>query len=455
VHVYGKGWDELPAFAGLHRGFLDYDRVPAAYASARIVVDDAASSTQPFGSVNSRVFDALATGAVVVSNGVLGVEELFDTEFPTWSNADELIGTVGSLLADRDQGASIAARYRDVVLDRHTYARRGTEVRDALMDWTTATRWGIRIGVPAWDQVDQWGDYFFARAIQRILERTGVPTRVHLLPEWTTTVPARDDVSLHLFGLSKGPIRAAQVNLLWQISHPELASPGLYEQYDHVFVASEAFAAMMAPAIRVPVEPLHQATDPERFHPEPGGPDHELLFIANSRKVARKVTTDLAGTTHDLAVYGANWTADLIEPRFVKGESVPNADLARYYTAAAIVLNDHWDDMRAQGFLSNRLYDALACGACVISDDVEGIEAEFDGAVLTYREPHELEMLIERYLADPPARRLLGERGRKVVLERHTFEVRVAALMAAAAPLLADRSPAGRGGPSATAGQDA
>jgi len=455
VHVYGRGWDELPAFAGLHRGFLDYDRVPAAYASARIVVDDAASSTRPFGSVNSRVFDALATGAVVVSNGVPGVEELFDTGFPTWSTSDELIATVRSILADRDAVASIAARYRDVVLARHTYARRGAAVRDALVDWTTATRWGIRIGVPGWEQVDQWGDYFFARAIQRILERTGVPTRVHLLPEWTTSVPARDDVSLHLFGLSTGPIRPAQVNLLWQISHPERASESLYEQYDHVFVASDAFAARMASDTRVPVEPLHQATDPERFQPEPGGPAHELLFIANSRKVPRKITTDLAGTTHDLAVYGANWTADLIAPRYVKGESIPNADLARYYTAAAIVLNDHWDDMRANGFMSNRLYDALACGACVISDDVDGIEAEFDGAVLTYREPRELELLIDRYLADPPARRLLGERGRTVVLERHTFEDRVATLVAAAAPLLADRSPDVRRDSRAAAGAGA
>ena len=85
----------------------------------------------------------------------------------------------------------------------------------------------------------------------------------------------------------------------------------------------------------------------------------------------------------------------------MRGDGIPNAEVGRYYASAAIVLNDHWHDMRAEGFISNRIYDALACGAFVISDQVEGIEAEFDGAVVTYRERPELEALIERYLGDP------------------------------------------------------
>ena len=88
------------------------------------------------------------------------------------------------------------------------------------------------------------------------------------------------------------------------------------------------------------------------------------------------------------------------------------------------MLNDHWDDMRAEGFISNRLYDALACGAFVISDHIDGIEAEFDDAVVTYESPAELEALIDRYLADPDERRRRGDRGRAAVLERHTFDAR-------------------------------
>ncbi len=315
-------------------------------------------------------------------------------------------------------------------------------IRDALIDWASATRFGLRIGVPSWEVIDRWGDYHFARGLQRALERAGHPTRVHFLPDWTSSTAARDDVAVHLFGLKEAPTRPGQVNILWQISHPDLATPELYERYDHVFVASDRFAAMMAGQAAVPVSSLHQATDPERFRPAPGGPHHELLFVANSRKVHRRIVDDLANTTRDLAIYGRDWTPDLVDQRFVRGEVIPNTELARYYGAADIVLNDHWDDMRVEGFISNRLYDALACGAFVLSDHIHGIDEEFDGAVPTYRSRADLESSITRYLDDPDERRRLAAHGRAVVLERHTFDLRAKALCDVAVQLAKAR-PAG------------
>jgi GT2 family glycosyltransferase len=319
--------------------------------------------------------------------------------------------------------------------DDTRYAPTAGAIREALLTWATATRYGLRIGVTSWDVIDRWGDYFFARGLQRYLERAGHPTRLHFLHDWASPASARDDVAVHLFGLKEAPTHRGQVNVLWQISHPDLATPELYERYDHVFVASDRFAARMADQVSVPVESLHQATDPERFKPEPGGPHHELLFVASSRKVRRRIVDDLAETTHDLAIYGRDWTPDLADPRFVKGEVVKNAELARYYSAADIVLNDHWDDMRIEGFLSNRLYDALACGAFVVSDLVDGIEEEFDGAIATYGSQPELEPLISRYLADPDERQRRAEHGRSIVLDRHTFDHRVRALCSVADPL--------------------
>jgi glycosyltransferase involved in cell wall biosynthesis len=331
----------------------------------------------------------------------------------------------------RDRSAKVAALVRD--------ADAASAIRDSLVGWASATRFGLRIGVTSWEVIDRWGDYHFARGLQRALERAGHPTRLHFLPDWTSPAAARDDVAVHLFGLKEAPTHPGQVNILWQISHPDLASPEIYERYDHVFVASDTFAGWMAGQVGVPVTSLHQATDPERFRPEPGGPHHELLFVANSRRVHRRIVDDLAGTTRDLAIYGREWTPELADPRFVKGENVPNTELARYYSAADIVLNDHWDDMRFEGFISNRLYDALACGAFVISDHIDVIKAEFDGAVPTYDTQPELEQLITRYLDDPVERHRLADHGRAVVLERHTFDVRAGTLIGVAEALLGDR----------------
>ena len=435
VHVHGRGWDRLAEFDGLARGPLDYDDVPRAYASARFVVDDAAAPTAPYGSVNSRVFDALGSGALVLSDGARGVHDLFGERFPTWTDARDLADQVRRLGADPEASQALATELRQVVLERHTYALRAAAIRDALVAWTTADRFGVRIGVPSWEVAESWGDYHFARAVQRALERRGHPTRITFYPDWASPASARDPLTLHVFGLEEAPTRQAQVNLLWQISHPDLAGAALYDRYDAAFVASDWFAERMAGRSATPVQPLHQATDPERFRPDATGPQHELLFVANSRNVARKIVEDLAGTTHDLAVYGTGWREDLIEQRFVRGDGIPNAEVGRYYSSAAIVLNDHWPDMRAQGFISNRIYDALACGAFVISDEVEGIAAEFDGGVVTYRERPELEALIERYLADPEERARVAGRGRAAVLARHTFDQRVAAILEVVARL--------------------
>ena len=356
----------------------------------------------------------------------------FDEFDLVFTSSDRTVGTV------RERSAKIAR------LLRAPSQEAAAAIRDALTDWASATRYGLRIGVTSWEVIDRWGDYHFARGLQRSLERAGHPTRLHFLPDWASPTAARDDIAVHLFGLKEAPTHRGQVNILWQISHPDLATPEIYERYDHVFVASDRFAARMADLVAVPVTPLHQATDPERFRPEPGGPHHELLFVASSRKVRRRIVDDLAGTTHDLAIYGRDWTPELVEQRFVKGEVVLNTELARYYSAADIVLNDHWDDMRTEGFISNRLYDALACGAFVISDAVDGIEAEFDGAVPTYRSRAELEPLIARYLDDPDERLRLAAHGRAIVLERHTLDLRAQALRDVAEPLATAR-PAGIG----------
>jgi spore maturation protein CgeB len=438
VRVHGRGWEEVPAMAPLAHGFLDYERLPAAYAAAGVVVDDTAHPTRPYGAVNSRLFDAVAAGAVVITDNAAGARELFGVDLPAWSDAADLEAGVRTLLADRPAAEARMAPAREAVLAGHTYAHRATEVRDYLLDWVRARRIGIRIGPPDWDVAPKWGDLHFGRALQKSLQRAGHPTRIHLLPDWDTEFAARDDATIHLFGLREARNRIGQANLLWQISHPDLASGALYDTYDAAFVASDRFAAEIAARTRTPVRPLHQATDPERFRPTDGGPPTELLYVANARR-DRPVVRALGGTDRPLAVYGRGWTAELLDPRHLRGEHLPNAELAAHYAAAAIVLNDHWADMRDWGFLSNRLYDALACGACVVSDRAPGLDVEFDGAVPTYGDPNELVALVDALLADPDRRRVLGERGRAAVLARHTFELRTAEILEILAPLLAAR----------------
>lgn len=212
---------------------------------------------------------------------------------------------------------------------------------------------------------------------------------------------------------------------MWNISHPDKVDIDEYNQYNHVFIASELWAQHIQKQAQVTVEPLLQCTDPELFYPEFSSKyQHELLFVGNSRKVFRKILKDLLPTDKDLAVYGTDWNW-IIKRKYIKGKHIPNQELRRAYSSCKILLNDHWEDMREKGFLSNRLFDGFASGAFIISDPVQGAGEVFADALVTYQDPDDLHSLVDHYLEQDPERKRKAARGREIVLGQHTFEKRV------------------------------
>jgi glycosyltransferase involved in cell wall biosynthesis len=296
----------------------------------------------------------------------------------------------------------------------------------------------VAIGAPDWDRALRWGDYHFGRALQGALERAGLPASLRLLEGWEGPGSERADAAIQLYGIRPRRLRSSQVSAVWIISHPDDVDGELLSGQDLVLVASEPFAAELH-ARGVEAIPLHQCTDPRRFGQVSGGPHHRTLFVANSRGVDRMVVGELASADVGLALYGSSWEGTDLPAGVLRGDHVPNELLAAYYAAADIVLNDTWPDMAAHGFISNRLYDAAASGAFVISDAVEGIEDEFDGGVVTFSDGADLRAKVRAFLADPEARAAHAARARAAVLERHTVDHRAAVIVAMLEPLLAAR----------------
>jgi glycosyltransferase involved in cell wall biosynthesis len=299
----------------------------------------------------------------------------------------------------------------------------------ALAEFAERPRLVILIGPASWEDAGHWGDLPFARALERAFRRLGWATAVLVDAERDGARAQRADVALHVVGVRRPTLHPGQTHLLWVISHPDAVRPDRCDAYDAVFVASDEFADQLRLRVSAPVVALHQATDPLRFFPEAGGPAHDLLLVGNARRGGRPTLEALAEASWDLAVYGTGWRPESLDPRHLRGTWIPNQDLHRYYAAAAIVLNDHWADMRDEGFISNRIYDALASGAFVLSDEVPGLAAEFDGGLATWHDAESLRKAVERYLADPVARHSVAERGRSAVLARHTFDHRAAVIV--------------------------
>jgi GT2 family glycosyltransferase/spore maturation protein CgeB len=405
LDVYGRGWEEVPEIAPHARGAAAYEELPAIYSAAKLVLDDTSGPTLPYGAVNSRVFDALATGTLAITNCESGVRELFGEDFPVWTSPQDLRRQLDALLGDERRRTTLAKRFRGDVLRNHTYAHRARRLVEVLREHEARPSFCLKIGAPDWEQAERWGDLHFARALQRELRGRGHRCLIQVLEEWENDEGLSYDVVVVIRGLSRHYPKPGQLNVLWNISHPADVSGEECDGYDLVCVASEQFAATLRERTATPVVVLEQATDPSVFYPDPSPRyEHDLVYVANSRGVLRPIVRDLLPTELDLAIYGANWEG-LIDTRHVVAEHVPNEELRQVYSSAKIVLCDHWDDMREHGFISNRIYDALACGAFVIADDVTGLAERFPEHVATYRDSDELVATIEARLetAAPPA----------------------------------------------------
>lgn len=88
--IYGKHWEQVPALAHLHRGFVPYGRIHEVYRQAAIVIDDANHVTKEWGAANSRVFDALAAGCLVITNSQSVSDDAFDGRLPVYESPESL-----------------------------------------------------------------------------------------------------------------------------------------------------------------------------------------------------------------------------------------------------------------------------------------------------------------------------------------------------------------------------
>lgn len=425
--LYGYNWEKLEKFKTWYRGSLPYTEMPKVYAATKIVIDDANLATKEWGSVNSRVFDALAAGALVITNGKIGSQEVFGGLLPTYDSKESLEQLLREYLTDEPKRLALVEKLQQIVLKDHNYKHRAHTVYTALRDKMSLTfRISIKIGVPSLAEAQEWGDYHFALGMKRAFERQGHSVRIDILPEWDTSKAYGDDVVIVLRGLSSYQPKPYHINLIWNISHPDRVSVQEYEKYDRVFVASQQYAEKLSKEVTVPVQSLLQCTDPDLFHPDlDGDPDvGEVLFVGNARKVYRQIVRDAIESGINVDVYGTGWES-FLPAGCLKGKHIPNHLLNRYYSHCSVLLNDHWQTMSQNGFISNRLFDAAACGATIISDKVSGLSEIFGDRVVTYSEAKELPKLIK----DCSEERVTNWEQRielsQYIRQNHTFDRRI------------------------------
>ena len=437
--IFGKEWSKCPAWHPHWRGQVPYADLPAVYSSSSLVIDDSHPVTRKWGSLNSRVFDALGSGKLVFTNCREGAQALFGDRLPTYASASELESLINHYLSAPAEREALARSLREEVLAAHTYTHRARTVQSTLANMLRRTlRFAIKVPVPKPENKERWGDYHFALGIQRALEARGHVARVDLIPEWKTGLSVCDDVVLVLRGLSAYEPTPRSLNLLWLISHPTDVPYSECEKFDHVFVASSSFSKLLSNHLEVPVSPLLQCTDPALFSPTPAAPGDqvpEVLFVGNSRGQQRRIIRDSVAANIDVGVYGSLWERFLPKQMW-RGNHISNHELRRFYSNAKVVLNDHWPDMARHGFVSNRIFDAGACHAAIVSDEVVGLEDLFGDLVSTYQDASDLSRLVAGLKSDEPGRSARGQQLGDLIRQHHTFGHRVDEIVRVAERLL-------------------
>lgn len=309
------------------------------------------------------------------------------------------------------------------------------QVREGPAAGLPSLRWAIKLAAHPGPRGDGWGDVHFAAALARALERLGQEVVVDRREAHVRDSASLDDVSLVIRGLEKVPALPGLVNLLWVISHPDLVTEDELSTFNAIFAASEAWSHRMRAAGH-PVTPLLQATDPERFSFDVASANatDEVVFVGRSRNVLRPIVRDAVEAGVDLVLYGDGWEQFGLAGR-VRATYLPNSELGGTYRGAGVVLNDHWSDMAAEGFVSNRIFDAVACGARVVTDPVAGLGELFGGMVRVYRTVEDLKWLCgpdgRQAFPDDETRRAIAKR----VSAEHSFDARARTLLDAALAL--------------------
>jgi hypothetical protein len=270
-----------------------------------------------------------------------------------------------------------------------------------------------------------WGDVAFAWSLQRALRCRGVGSRLLFRDTYERArLPPEDTALLVLRGkfrpkdewLRHAPYR---LRLLWQISWPLDISRVELSAYDRLFVASVQDRDRIAYLSGKPTHVLLQATDFCLYGSQPL-PARGLLFVGNTRAVERPIVLKFAESGLPLTVIGSGWEAYGI---MAAANSVSNHALPQLYGESLAVLNDHHGAMRQFGYLNNRVFDALACGAPVITDMAPGCPEELREGVFVHGPRDDPRTTLKRVMdcRDNPWRL---QRIRQKIEREHSFQAR-------------------------------
>lgn len=298
--------------------------------------------------------------------------------------------------------------------------------------WADGERPKAGITVTSTNPRDGFGDLYTAKELAQELERAGWSTS--LLPRYGSgwyEDQTQYDLIISLLPTfdprqrPDSPIAIAWVRN-WPTRWAEQLTTG---SFDVTAIASQGFAAHLPPISGALVAPL--ATNPDRFSAGPPSPDLEARLVLTANRWREDRTLDQVRPNEDgeLVLFGKGWDdADLTGIDW-RGH-LDYDRLAELYRSADVVVDITVEPNVPA--VNARVFDALAVGTVVLSDNVEGSREVFGGRLPVFTDNATFRSTYIRLLENRHDTRRLVAELRTSVLAEHTYRRRIEAFLEAA-----------------------
>lgn len=281
----------------------------------------------------------------------------------------------------------------------------------------------------------QWLDQFDLRHINRKIVSLALETR----PDIAIVTGGHRITASTVKTLKDNSIET----VLWTIDPPLNFQPIIDAAplYDYIFCQGTEAVELLDHAGIDRAHWLPVACDP--FHHRPielsmGEKKHysnDLVFVGSCYPNRVELFEKL--TDFDLGIWGPGWEKlhlDSPLKRFLRGGQLKPEVWLKIYSASKIVLASHYQDPQNRFPVyqaSPRIFEALACGAFVISDAQRDVFSLFKEGVHLERfvDSKDLIEKIKYYLDHPEERKRIAEQGYNEVTQKHTYVHRIERLI--------------------------
>lgn len=294
--IYGIQRGLTAELQPLAHGPVSYFVLPSLYRQAAVVLDDQQIANQAYGNVNSRIYEALAAGALPITNSRNGLDDVGLADIPVYSSSEELRSLVVEALEQPEGREELVAGLRRVVLARHTYEQRAAafheyvqkhRLLEARTESPTATIVGFH---PDYRATNPFQDMLYSAAGDIVPVAVKQPAEVADAPRfgpnpgvfhlhWTATIlgPAQTEAQARWlrgrFVESLDALKARGGRVLWTIHnilphecrYPEIEcelAQQIADRADAIHVMCEATIGAAAPFYRLPRDRTHVIPHP-------------------------------------------------------------------------------------------------------------------------------------------------------------------------------------------------